>query len=134
MPASTAPHLRENRTEDVPHTEDLHVEHPAGFLVGHLLHCTEEAVARVVDDHVDAAETVGRRRDRVRHGSLVDEVDGEREKPRLLGRSQRCSQLLHRASGRRDVVAPLEELSGELETETSGGTGDEPGGGRVLGV
>nr|WP_252125081.1 hypothetical protein [Streptomyces sp. MBT84] len=76
----------QRRTEYVEDAEDVGVEDGAGLLVGGLLDGTEEAVARVVGDYVDAAESVHGLLDSRGHGCLVAYVRVDQEQPVGVGR------------------------------------------------
>ncbi len=125
--AAACPHLWERGAEYVPDSEDLDVEHLAGLGVGHFLDRGEEAVARVVDDHVDAAEVFPGGRNRGLDVGLVRERDLKREKAARVDIGKSVGQPTGGASGGRDVVAALQQLRDQLQTEAARGAGDEPG-------
>jgi hypothetical protein len=111
----------------VDRAEQVGVDHPSDLLVGGFLDGGEDAVAGVVDDHVDRVE----RREGVGHDPvhLLDVGDVEPGDPQAVAvLGAQIVQRLGSAQCRGDAVAADQQAFGQLASEAGRGAGDEPGG------
>lgn len=124
---------RQCRAEHVEHSEDVGVEHGAGLRVGGFLDGSEESVAGVVGDHVDAAEPRERALHRFPDGLLVTHVCPDEEQA-VAVRFGQFVQGSGVAGDRRDGIAALQYLEGQFAADAGRRAGDEPcaGGGLLV--
>src|SRR6202035_1542657 len=95
--------------------------------VGYLFDRAKETAPGIVDERVDPAEPRERRRDR--RGCLADAGDVKRQgQEGVTGVRDRLRYRLGMPGGGDDLVAAVERLTSDLDTEAARGSGDKPHG------
>ena len=117
--AALLPHIWKHELGEAREAEDIYVELPAGLLLGHRLERAEVAVARIVDQNVDAPLLRDYPPDTLLHGGLVGYVHIEQSGARVLERRHPL-----KASRRGINLMPCgEQPESRAHTDAGGGTG-----------
>ena len=114
------------RLGDVEDAEHVGLQLVAQFLLAEFLHGADQGVTGVVDHHVQPAEPLLGRRDRLEHLRTVGDVQTQRQH-RVTEPLDQVGQRFGVPGGCRDLVAALQGGEGEFAAETARRTGDEPG-------
>ena len=117
-------HDRQDRAGDVERAEEVRLHLPAVLLGADLLEESGVEVARVVDEHVDAAESLHGRLGRSFGGILVGDVERDGEKVVVL--ADGVAHAVGIAAGRDDRVSGGECRLRDLDAHAAAGAGDEP--------
>jgi len=123
-------HDRQHRLGHLQQAEYIGLELGADVFLARLLEEAEMAVARVVDQHIDPAEALGRRCNRgLRLLGLGDvEIDGQQPIADRVGPlgADRLGQAFAVARGRDHLVTGLQRRFRDLGAEAAAGAGNEP--------
>ena len=119
-------HDRQNRPHDVRHAVEVGRELPLELCGAQLLEVAEQAVARVVDQDVDAAERLHRLVDRRLRLGFVGDVQLDEREVLACDVAERVADLVEIASGRNHAVAGLQRSLGGGGADAAARARDEP--------
>ncbi|MNX96141.1 hypothetical protein D3C86_1284430 [compost metagenome] len=125
MTATLASHVRQYRAGDVEHAEHVGGEQALGFAGAGLFHRAQHAEAGIVDQHVNAPETLDAFGDRLMRLFLAGDVQPHGEQVRVI--AQAISDVLWLTSGGNHSVAGTQGVFCDEGAKTTGSASNEPG-------
>jgi hypothetical protein len=126
LPRALAAHDREHGAHHVHDAPEVRRELPLDLLGGKLLEVAEQAVAGVVDQHVDAAEPRDGGISGPLHLGLAGDVQPLEQQVVAGDVGEGAAQLLRVPAGRHDPVPRLESGPGNAGTDAAAGSSDKP--------
>ena len=125
-PAALGAQVRQGRADQLDGASQVGGDDVVDLGVSELLGGTEQAVAGIADDHVDAADLVERAVDDVADGGGVRDIQ-DRRLERLRIPVEQVLDLAGVADSAHDAVTALQNLLGELAAKATADAADEPG-------
>ena len=120
------PHDRKDRAHDEHHAVEIGRDKLLDFGGAQLLEIAEQAVARVVDQHVDAAERLHRCVDRRLHLGFIGDVQRDEREVVACDIAQSIADLVEIAASRDHPIAGLQGRPGSCSADAAACTRDEP--------
>ncbi|CUK19794.1 Uncharacterised protein [Achromobacter sp. 2789STDY5608615] len=126
VPRALGAQARHHRAHHVQHAEHVDIEAAAQGVVGQRFQRPGQAVAGVVDHHVDAAERGNGGVDRAAHVAFIGQIHFQRQEAAFELGAHGLHQHIHIVGRGRDVAPLIEQHPDQRQTQAARGACDKP--------